>query len=56
MQNRVSFPRTAPDTAYQALEAAFTATEIANLTAFIGLGNLWNRVAVGLHRQMPRAA
>jgi AhpD family alkylhydroperoxidase len=46
----------APDAAYQALEAAFTPEEIANLTAFIGLGNLWNRVAVGLHRRMPRAA
>jgi AhpD family alkylhydroperoxidase len=46
----------APDTAYQALEAAFTPPEIANLTAIIGITNLWNRVAVGLRARMPRAA
>jgi AhpD family alkylhydroperoxidase len=46
----------APDGVYQALEAAFTAAEIANLTAIIGLTNLWNRVAVGLRARMPRAA
>jgi len=46
----------APDAAYQALEAAFTPVEIANLTAIIGIINLWNRVAVGLRARMPRAA
>jgi AhpD family alkylhydroperoxidase len=45
----------APDAAYQALELVFTPVEIANLTALIGLCNLWNRVAVGLHARMPRA-
>jgi AhpD family alkylhydroperoxidase len=46
----------APDAAYQPLEAAFTAVEIANLTALIGVINLWNRLAVGLSWPMPRAA
>jgi AhpD family alkylhydroperoxidase len=46
----------APDAAYQALETAFTPVEIANLTAIIGITNLWNRVAVGLRARMPRAA
>jgi AhpD family alkylhydroperoxidase len=46
----------APDAAYQALEAVFTPMEIANLTAMIGMINLWNRVAVGLHASLPRAA
>src|SRR6185312_10743001 len=46
----------APDAAYQALEAAFTEPEIANLTALIGVINVWNRIAVGLNWPMPRAA
>jgi len=46
----------APEAEYQALEATFTAVEIANLTALIGLINVWNRVAVGLNWPMPRAA
>jgi AhpD family alkylhydroperoxidase len=46
----------APDTAYQSLEEAFTPAEIANLTALIGVINLWNRVAVGLNWPLPRAA
>jgi AhpD family alkylhydroperoxidase len=46
----------APDAVYQTLEAAFTPVEIADLTALIGISNLWNRIAVGLHRPMPRAA
>lgn len=46
----------APDAAYQALEATFTPAEIANLTALIGVINVWNRMAVGLHRPLPRAA
>jgi AhpD family alkylhydroperoxidase len=46
----------APDAAYQALEAAFTPAEIANLTALIGVINLWNRLAVGLNYPLPRAA
>src|SRR5258708_9670825 len=39
----------APDAAYQALEDSFTSVEIANLTALIGVINVWNRVAVGLN-------
>ena len=46
----------APDAVYQALEAVFTADEIANLTALIGVINIWNRIAVGLNWPMPRAA
>jgi AhpD family alkylhydroperoxidase len=46
----------APDAVYQALEAVFTAAEIANLTALIGVINIWNRIAVGLNWPMPRAA
>jgi AhpD family alkylhydroperoxidase len=44
------------DAAYRALEEHFTPTEIANLTALIGLINTWNRIAVGLNWPMPRAA
>jgi AhpD family alkylhydroperoxidase len=46
----------ASEAAYQALEATFTAVEIANLTALIGVINVWNRVAVGLNWPMPRVA
>jgi AhpD family alkylhydroperoxidase len=46
----------APEAAYRALEDHFTATEIANLTALIGVINTWNRVAVGLHWPMRSAA
>jgi AhpD family alkylhydroperoxidase len=45
----------APESAYRALEDVFTAVEIANLTALIGVINVWNRVAVGLNWPMPRA-
>jgi AhpD family alkylhydroperoxidase len=46
----------APDAAYEALEAVFTPVEIANLTALIGVINIWNRVAVGLRMSIPGAA
>lgn len=46
----------APDAAYQALEDSFTPVEIANLTALIGVINVWNRVAVGLNLPLPRNA
>jgi AhpD family alkylhydroperoxidase len=46
----------APGAAYRALEDNFTPSEIANLTALIGVINLWNRVAIGLNWPMPRAA
>ncbi len=46
----------APEAAYRALEAHFTPAEIANLTALIGVINVWNRVAVGLHWPTRRAA
>jgi AhpD family alkylhydroperoxidase len=43
----------APDAAYQALEDNFTPAEIGNLTALIGVINVWNRVAVGLNLPLP---
>ena len=46
----------APDAECHALEATFTPAEIANLTALIGVINLWNRLAVGLKYPLPRAA
>ena len=46
----------APDASYQALTEAFSPAEIANLTALIGVINIWNRIAVGLSWPMPRAA
>ena len=45
-----------PDADYAALEALFTPAEIANLTALIGMINLWNRIAVGLNWPLPRNA
>ena len=45
-----------PDAVYDALEALFTPAEIANLTALIGVINLWNRIAVGLNWPLPRTA
>jgi AhpD family alkylhydroperoxidase len=46
----------APDAAYQALEGSFTPVEISNLTALIGVINVWNRVAIGLNLPLPRNA
>ena len=43
-----------PDEAYSALAETVTPGEIANLTALIGTINLWNRLAVGLNRPLPR--
>jgi alkylhydroperoxidase family enzyme len=51
-----AFDRWAPDAVYRALEDTFSPPEIANLTALIGMINIWNRVAVGLNWPMPRAA
>jgi AhpD family alkylhydroperoxidase len=53
-------PAAAPEdtsgVAYRALEDHFAPAEIASLTALIGVINLWNRIAIGLHWPMPRAA
>ena len=46
----------APEAAYRALEAHFSPAEIGDLTALIGVINIWNRVAVGLASPLPRAA
>jgi AhpD family alkylhydroperoxidase len=41
----------APDAAYAVLTQAFSPVEIVNLTALIGMINLWNRLAIGLRLQ-----
>lgn len=43
------------DAAYAALQAQFSAGEIANLTAAIGHINAWNRIAGGLRFTPPAA-
>ena len=43
--------RGAPDAEYDALAAQFTPAEIVNLTALIGMINLWNRLAIGMRMQ-----
>ncbi len=45
----------APDADYEGLPAHFSEAEIVNLTLLIGLINSWNRLAVGLRSQHPRA-
>lgn len=45
----------APDADYDGLTAHFSEAEIVNLTLLIGLINSWNRLAVGLRSQHPRA-
>ena len=40
----------APDDDYQAVAAAFTPKEVADLTLAIGLINVYNRVAIGFRR------
>jgi AhpD family alkylhydroperoxidase len=46
----------APEAAYQELADAFSPTEIATLTAVIGVINAWNRIAVGLDWPLPAAS
>jgi AhpD family alkylhydroperoxidase len=46
----------APDDAYAALEACFSAKEIVELTILIGQINLWNRLAIGMRTQHAVAA
>ncbi|MBW4708737.1 carboxymuconolactone decarboxylase family protein [Roseobacter sp. YSTF-M11] len=43
----------APDTAYDAVRAHFSDTEITNLSVAIGTINIWNRLAVGFRTQHP---
>ena len=45
----------APDAEFEALKAHFTEAEIVNLTLAVAMINLWNRVAVPLRTQHPRA-
>jgi AhpD family alkylhydroperoxidase len=43
--------RGAPDAEYEALTRQFAPAEIVNLTTLIGMINLWNRLAIGMHMQ-----
>jgi AhpD family alkylhydroperoxidase len=45
----------APDADYEGLTPHFSEAEIVNLTMLIGLINSWNRLAVGLRSQHPKA-
>jgi len=45
----------APDADYEGLKAQFSEVEIVNLTLLVGLINSWNRMAVGLRGQHPKA-
>jgi AhpD family alkylhydroperoxidase len=45
----------APDDAYDALQAQFSAKEIVDLTVLIGQINLWNRLCIGLRAEHPVA-
>ena len=45
----------APDADYDGLKPHFSEVEIVNLTLLIGLINSWNRMAVGLRSQHPKA-
>ena len=42
-----------PDAAFETVRAAFTETEIAQLTVAIGTINIWNRIAVSSRLQHP---
>ena len=44
-----------PDADYEGLKPHFSEVEIVNLTLLIGLINSWNRMAVGLRSQHPKA-
>ena len=43
----------APDADYEAVRAAFSDTELANLTMLIGTINAWNRIAIGFRAVHP---
>lgn len=43
----------APDADYEAIRAEFSEKEVGEITALIGMINVWNRVAVGLRMQHP---
>jgi AhpD family alkylhydroperoxidase len=45
----------APDDVYEELRKHFNETETANLTVLIGVINTWNRIAIGVRSQHPRA-
>jgi AhpD family alkylhydroperoxidase len=46
----------APDAEYDALTQQFSPAEIVNLTALIGMINLWNRMAIGMRAQPGTSA
>ncbi|MCA6126138.1 carboxymuconolactone decarboxylase family protein [Bradyrhizobium sp. WSM 1704] len=43
----------APDADYEAVQAEFSDTELANLTMLIGTINAWNRIAIGFRAVHP---
>lgn len=45
----------APDADYAAFQAEFSPAEQVNVTALIGMINLWNRLAVGFRLDHPKA-
>jgi AhpD family alkylhydroperoxidase len=45
----------APDDVYEELRKHFNETETVNLTVLIGVINTWNRIAIGVRSQHPRA-
>lgn len=46
----------APEAEYAAFQAEFTPAEQVDVTALIGMINLWNRLAVGFRLAHPKAA
>ncbi|WP_395829308.1 carboxymuconolactone decarboxylase family protein [Elstera sp.] len=46
----------APDADYAAFQAEFSPAEQVQVTALIGMINVWNRLAVGFRFQHPKAA
>jgi AhpD family alkylhydroperoxidase len=45
----------APDADYEPLQEHFSAKEIADITILVGMINLWNRIAIGMHYEHPVA-
>jgi AhpD family alkylhydroperoxidase len=45
----------APDDVYEEVRKHFTEAETVNLTVLIGVINTWNRIAIGVRSQHPRA-
>lgn len=50
MIKRVSYIKTAPDSAYEAVSVHFPEKELVDLTFVIADMNLWNRIAISFRR------